>query len=112
MAEPFDQGDFKRAAFFPEITLEVYDQLPEDVCTQVEVVDGWMVRCESPSYSHQTIAHNLVSLLRDPVKNSDQKERTCHRVVADLDMLIAEAPKFHFRRPDVLVYRCVEYDGL
>jgi Uma2 family endonuclease len=110
MAEPFDQGEFKRAAFLPEITLEVYRQLPEDVCLQVEVVDGWMVRCESPTYSHQTIAHNFVSLLRDPVKNSDQKERTCHRVVADLDMLIAEAPKFHFRRPDVLVYRCVEHD--
>ena|SRR5579859_7405586 len=94
MAEPFDQGEFKRAAFSPEITLEVYHQLPEDVCMQVEVVDGWMVRCESPTYSHQTIAHNFVSLLRDPVKNADRKERTCHRVVADLDMLIAEAPKF------------------
>jgi hypothetical protein len=110
MAEPFDQGEFKRAAFLPEITLELYHQLPEDVCMQVEVVDGWMVRCESPTYSHQTIAHNFVSLLRDPVKNADRKERTCHRVVADLEMLIAEAPKFHFRRPDVLVYRCVEYD--
>src|SRR5580700_2811467 len=110
MAEPFDQGEFKRAAFLPEITLEVYHQLPEDVCMQVEVVDGWMVRCESPTYSHQIIAHNFVSLLRDPVKNADRKEHTCHRVVADLDMLIAEAPKFHFRRPDVLVYRCVEYD--
>src|SRR5260370_22687174 len=110
MAESFDQGELKRAAFLPEITLELYHQLPEDVCMQVEVVDGWMVRCESPTYSHQTIAHNFVSLLRDPVKNADRKERMCHRVVADLDMLIAEAPKFHFRRPDVLVYRCVEYD--
>jgi hypothetical protein len=27
MAEPFDQGEFKRAAFLPEITPEVYHQL-------------------------------------------------------------------------------------
>jgi len=47
MTGPFDLGEFKRAAFLPEITLEVFHQLPEDVCMQVEVVDGWMVRCES-----------------------------------------------------------------
>ena len=34
----------------------------------------------------------------------------CHRVNHDVNVLIAEAPKFHFRRPDVVVYRCIDVD--
>jgi hypothetical protein len=49
MAEPFDQGDFKAAASLPEITLEMYYQLAEEVSKQIEVVDGSMIRCASPS---------------------------------------------------------------
>jgi Uma2 family endonuclease len=59
-----------------------------------------MVRCGSPSFSRQTIAHNFVSLLRD----------VGHRVAGDLDVLLSESPKLHFRRPDVVVFRCVDYD--
>jgi Uma2 family endonuclease len=110
MAEPLHLGDLKHAAFSPEITLEMYAQLPEDVCAQIEVVDGWMVRCGSPSFSHQTIAHNFVALLRDVAKDHDRSNRMCHRVAGDLDVLFSESPKFHFRRPDVVVFRCVDYD--
>jgi Uma2 family endonuclease len=110
MAEPVHGGDLEQAAFSPEITLEMYTQLPEEVCAQIEVVDGWMVRCGSPSFSHQTIAHNFVSLLRDAVKGHDRTNQACHRVAADLDVLLSQAPKFHFRRPDVVVFRCVDYD--
>jgi Uma2 family endonuclease len=110
MAEPVQPGDLKHAAFSPEITLEMYTQLAEDVCAQIEVVDGWIVRCGSPSFSHQTIAHNFVSVLRDAVKGYDRANQTCHRVAGDFDVLLSESPKFHFRRPDVVVFRCVDYD--
>jgi Uma2 family endonuclease len=110
MVEPIDEGEFKRAAFLPQITLDVYDRLPEDVCEQIEVVDGWMVRCGSPTFSHQTIAHNLVSLARDAVKGADRQDNSCHKVAGDYDVLISESPRFHFRRPDVAIFRCVEYD--
>jgi Uma2 family endonuclease len=110
MAEPFDQGEFKAAASLPEITLEMYYELAEDVSKQIEVVDGSMIRCASPSYSHQTIQHNLVSLVRDAVKDSDRGDRSCHRVAGDYDVLISEGPTFHFRRPDVVLFRCIDYD--
>jgi Uma2 family endonuclease len=110
MAEPFNQGDLKQAASSPEVTMEVYQRLPEDVCKQIEIVDGWIVRCGSPTFAHQAIAHNLVSLLRDAVKDADRRDQTCHRVAGDLDVLISETPRFHFRRPDVVVFRCVDYD--
>jgi len=86
MAEPFNQGDLKQAASSPEVTLEMYQRLPEDVCELIEVVDGRIVRCGSPTFAHQTIAHNLVSLLRDAVKDSDRANQECHRVAGDLNV--------------------------
>ena len=94
--------------FSRQVTLDVYKALPEDVCSRIEVVDGWMVRCESAEPSHQVIQHNFTSHLRAAVKKLDARSGSCHRVNHDVDVLIAEAPKFHFRRPDVVVHRCID----
>jgi hypothetical protein len=37
------------------------------------------------------------------IKEADRRHQTCHRVANDLDVLIAEAPRLHFRCPDVSV---------
>ena len=92
MTEALDLPGFERVASLPEITLDVYKNLPEDVCTRIEVVDGWMVRCESPEPSHQTIARNLANHLWAAVKELDRRQGTCHRVNNDLDVLLARAP--------------------
>jgi Uma2 family endonuclease len=110
MSEAFDLPELKNITYLPEITLDVYKALPEDVCNRIEVVDGWMVRCESAEPSHQTIARNLANYLWAAVKSQDTRGGTCHRVNIDLDVLISEGPKFHFRRPDVVVYRCIDTD--
>ena len=107
MARPVDPADFKAAAFLPEISRDVYLDLPEDVCKLIEVVDGRMIRCERPTPSHQGIRVNLVVAFREAVKRADAKDETCHRAVADIDVLISEAPRFHFQSPDVVVYRCI-----
>ncbi len=31
-------------------------------------------------------------------------------MVADLDVLISEVHRFHFRRSDVVIYRCIDED--
>lgn len=108
MAYPVDPADYKAAAFLPEISRDIYLGLPEDVCKLIEVVDGWLVRCERPTPSHQGIQVNFVVALRDAVKRTDASDSTCHRVVGDIDVLISEAPRFHFRSPDVVVYRCID----
>lgn len=110
MIEAWDWGWLKQAIDAPEITLEVYLRIPEELSKRVEVVDGRLIRCESPGPSHQFIQHNLVGALREAAKDLDARELTCHKVVGDLDMLITEVPRFHYRRPDVVVYRCVEED--
>jgi len=110
VAQQFDFGDFKAAAFLPEMTLDMYKAFPEDASKQIEVVDGWMVRCESAEPSHQAIQLNLLVSLRDAARAADLRKETCHRVLGDLDVLIADSPRLHFRRPDIVVYRCID-DG-
>jgi Uma2 family endonuclease len=110
MAHQFDFGEHKAAAFAAEMTLDMYKAFPEDASKQIEVVDGWMVRCESAGPSHQGIQFNLLAALRDAAKVRDRDKATCHRVLGDVDVLISDSPKLHFRRPDVVVYRCVDAD--
>lgn len=110
MTEACDWSTFEAAAYLPEMTLDMYQAFPEEASQRIEVVDGWMVRCESAEPSHQTIALNVAIHLRAAAKSADARERTCHRVNIDVDVLISETPRFHFRRPDVIVYRCVEAD--
>jgi Uma2 family endonuclease len=110
MAHPYDFTGHQAAAFAAEMTLDMYEAFPEDASRQIEVVDGWMVRCESAEPSHQAIQVNLIVGLREAAKLSDHRKQTCHRVLGDVDVLIADSPKLHFRRPDVVVYLCVDAD--
>jgi Uma2 family endonuclease len=110
VAQRFDFGDFKAAAFLPEMTLDMYKAFPEDASKQIEVVDGWVVRCESAEPSHQAIQLNLLVALRDAARLADRRKETCHRVLGDMDVLIADSPRLHFRRPDIVVYRCIDDD--
>jgi Uma2 family endonuclease len=110
MTEAFDWSDFKAAAYLPEMTLDMYKAFPEDASKMIEVVDGWIVRAESAEPSHQGIAENFVFALREAIRRMDARDHTCHRVHGDLDVLLADEPKFHMRRPDVVVYKCITAD--
>jgi Uma2 family endonuclease len=108
MAEVIDWTEFRNLAFLPEITLDLYGQMPKEISKRVEILDGWLVRCDPPAPSHQTIGRNVANLLWAAVKEADRSRRTCHRVGTEVDVLICEAPRLHVRCPDVSVYRCVE----
>lgn len=108
--EPYDWSDLKAVAYAPEMTLDMYKAFPQDASKMIEVVDGYIVRAESAEPTHQAIERNIENALLGSIKEMDAKDRTCHRVNHDLDVLLAENPKFHFRRPDVVVYRCITAD--
>jgi Uma2 family endonuclease len=107
MTDAIDWTEFRNLAHLPEITLDVYQRMPEEISKRIEVVDGWLVRCESPEPTHQVIARNFANLLWAAVKEADRARGACHRVANDVDVLIADVPRLHFRCPDVSVYRCV-----
>jgi hypothetical protein len=60
-----------------------------------------------PQDSDWSWLHALLNALAEAARQRDQRTVTCHPVRADIDVLLSEVP-FHFRRPDLALFRCVE----
>lgn len=45
------------------ITVEVWRNLPEEFCREVELVNGQAIRCERPSRAHQAAASRIMAML-------------------------------------------------
>jgi Uma2 family endonuclease len=93
---------------YPEVvTEEEYAAMPEGVARTIEVVYGRIVRCESPVPEHNRIARRLAHALEEARSPIDP----CMTVETDVDVVLWRVPKFTFRRPDVVVYECLESPG-
>jgi Uma2 family endonuclease len=80
-----------------------YVALPESLASQIEVVHGYVIVCESPTPQHQQVARRLATALE-----SARPKEPCTRVQMETDTVLWRVPKFTFRRPDIVVYRCKE----
>lgn len=87
--------------FFTE---EEYRDLSEEISRTIEVVHGHVIRCESPTRRHQRIARRLANALQASRTSVDP----CLEVDTDVDVVLWRVPRFTFRRPDVVVYRCLD----
>lgn len=45
------------------VTVDVWRNLPEEFCRQVELVNGQVVRSEKPSRAHQAAATRIIAML-------------------------------------------------
>lgn len=92
----------------PEVMSEAeYRALPEDIARSIEVVHGHVIKCESPAPRHNRIARRLAGSLEAARSMSGP----CLSVETDIDVVLWRVPKFTFRRPDVVVYRCLDNPG-
>lgn len=107
MPNDADWSWLRAAAEAPEMTLEVYESLPEDLARRIEVVDGTAIVCHSPSEKHQAVQQALLMALSEAARKHDQSQGTCHRVRHELDVLLTEVP-LNFRTPDITVFRCLD----
>jgi Uma2 family endonuclease len=94
----------------PEMLLideDGYDALPVEVQKRIEVLDGRVIFCRSGSPEHNTVARHLANAF-----DAARPDEPCTRVVTDIEMqYLHTRPRsagFSFRRPDVVVYRCIE----
>jgi Uma2 family endonuclease len=71
------------------------------------VINGHVIRCESPVPEHNLIAISLAYAL----KAARSPAGPCLSVNADIAVVLWRVPKFTFRRPDVIVYECLEVPG-
>ncbi|MEV0298811.1 Uma2 family endonuclease [Nocardia sp. NPDC050710] len=104
MSEAFDWSSPKTYIF--PVDIDDYLSMPSDVSRNIEVKDGMIVHCESPSPNHNAISRNVERALLDGYAKRGSAE-PCLRVNRDVDMLVSEVP-FHYKRPDVIVYRCID----
>jgi Uma2 family endonuclease len=88
------------------VTAEEYEALPEEIAKAIEIVDGYVVHCASPTPDHQTAARRLANLLERHARMAmaDGHERVV--VNTDVDLRLRDVP-LHNRRPDVVLHRCL-----
>jgi Uma2 family endonuclease len=81
-----------------------YRELPQDIARTIEVVYGHVIKCESPAPRHNRIARRLSFAL----ESARSPAGPCLTVETDVDVVLWRVPRFTFRRPDVVVYECID----
>jgi Uma2 family endonuclease len=90
---------------FPEYMTEAeYHDLSEEISRTIEIVHGHVIKCESPTPRHNRIARRLSFALETARSTADP----CLTVETDVDVVLWRIPRFTFRRPDVVVYECID----
>ncbi|MFC9967078.1 MULTISPECIES: Uma2 family endonuclease [Nocardia] len=92
------------------VTLEIWRKLSEDYCRQVEVVNGDIVRAESPNRAHQKAARRLADLVEAAALAHVNRWGGCLDVDTDFDVVLWEFPRVTIRRPDVALFDCAPND--
>jgi Uma2 family endonuclease len=89
------------------LTEEQYDELPDRVRKQIEVIDGHVIFCQRGTPEHSDVARRLANRLE-----AARPAEPCTRVSTDVDVYFEKRKrtdgKLSFRRPDFSVYRCIE----
>jgi Uma2 family endonuclease len=89
----------------PESMTEAeYHDLPEEVARTIEIVYGHVIKCESPVPRHNRIARRLSYAL----ESARPPAGPCLTVETEIDVVLWRVPRFTFRRPDVVVYECLD----
>lgn len=78
--------------------------LLEDVSRTIEVVYGHVIKCESPAPRHNRIARRLANA----IEAARTPSGPCMTVDTDVGVVLWRIPRFTFRRPDAVVYQCLD----
>lgn len=89
----------------PESMTEAeYRDLSEEISRTIEIVHGHVIKCESPTPLHNRIARRLSVAL----ESARSPGGPCLTVETDVDVVLWRIPRFTFRRPDVVIYKCID----
>jgi len=92
-----------------DVSLALWDALPEDFCHDHELDRGRLIRCESPTLGHQHASLSLAIVLKNAARRAVEAEAfPCLRTAQDVDTRLWDVPGATVRKPDVLVHRCLE----
>jgi Uma2 family endonuclease len=89
------------------VTAAEYEALPEEIARAIEIVDGYIVFCETPTPDHQTAGRRLANMLEVHARRAIARGHECLTVNNDVDLRFRDIPLLN-RRPDVVLYRCLD----
>lgn len=91
------------------LTAEQYEVLPEDISKTIEIIDGYVIFCESPTRRHQTATRRLANLIEGFARSETRTGRGCYAVNHDVDLRICDVPLTNLQ-PDVVLHGCLDDD--
>jgi hypothetical protein len=87
--------------------IEIWRDLPEEFCRQVEVMNGQAVRREEPWRTHQAAARRLAAVLESAAAEYvGLHPGSCLDVSNDFDVVLWQVPTATIRRPDLALHNC------
>ncbi|MCA2222915.1 Uma2 family endonuclease [Nonomuraea aurantiaca] len=89
------------------VTAEEYEALPEEIAKAIEIVDGYVAYCATPTPDHQTAARRLANMLERHAREAMSKGHECVAVNTSVDLRLGDQPLLN-RRPDAALYRCLD----
>ncbi|WP_218040219.1 Uma2 family endonuclease [Actinomadura sp. WMMB 499] len=92
------------------VTAEEYEALPEDICRMIEVVGGQVIFSEAPTPRHRRAGRRLAQLIEKHARRAMERGHGCLEVDTDIDLRLQDVPLLN-RRPDVVLYRCIDHDN-
>jgi Uma2 family endonuclease len=93
------------------ITVEIWRNLPEEFCRQVELVNGQVVRSEKPSRAHQAAATRVMAMLDAAAQaHMERNPGACMDTSSDFDVVLWEVPAATIRSPDAALFDCASND--
>lgn len=72
-------------------------------------MDGYVIFCEAPTPDHQIAGRRLANLLERHARAAMRRGHDCLTVNRDVDLRLHDVPLLN-RRPDVVLYRCLDRD--
>ncbi|RFU41274.1 Uma2 family endonuclease [Actinomadura logoneensis] len=92
------------------VSAEEYEALPEEIARTIEVVDGYVVFCAAPTPEHQRVVRRLTTLVERYAREAMDRGHPCVEVDFDIDLRLRDVP-FLNRRPDVVLYQCLDRES-
>lgn len=86
-----------------QMTAAEYEALPEDISKMIEVVDGYVVFCESPTRRYQRAGRRLANLIERHAQSAMRRGHECVEVDTDIDLRLCDVPLCN-RQPDVVLH--------
>src|SRR5262245_52914241 len=74
------------------VTAEDYEALPEDIARTIEIVDGSVVFCQSPTRAHQRACRRVAALLERHARAAMGHGHGCAEVDIDIDLWLQDVP--------------------